>query len=74
MAEALGISVVQLSKIENDRSMPSPSLIAKYREVANVDLYVVDWCDDPDLMSLPESIRAAANQLKMAWAKEMGGP
>jgi len=70
MANRLGISIVQLSKIENDHSMPSPKLIEKYREVANVDLYVMDWCDDPDTAALPIAVREAAVNLRNAWAKE----
>ncbi|MEZ6087343.1 MAG: helix-turn-helix transcriptional regulator [Pirellulaceae bacterium] len=64
MAEQLKISIVQLSKIENDHAMPSPSLIDKYREVANVDLYVMDWCGDPDMTALPVAVREAAPRVK----------
>jgi transcriptional regulator with XRE-family HTH domain len=70
MAEQLEISIVQLSKIENDHAMPSPNLIDKYREVANVDLYVLDWCEDPDMTALPVAVREAAAELRNAWAKE----
>lgn len=70
MAKQLGISIVQLSKIENDHSMPSPNLIEKYREVANVDLYVMDWCEDPDMTALPIAVREAAAELRNAWSKE----
>ncbi len=72
MADSLGISTVQLSKIENDRAMPSPKVIERYQQIANVDLYVLDWCDNPDLSGLPESVREAASSLRDAWSKEMG--
>ncbi len=70
MAKELGISIVQLSKIENDHAMPSPNLIEKYREVANVDLYVMDWCEDPDMTALPKAVREAAAELRNAWSQE----
>ncbi|KLU01455.1 MULTISPECIES: helix-turn-helix domain-containing protein [Rhodopirellula] len=70
MAKELGISIVQLSKIENDHAMPSPNLIEKYREVANVDLYVMDWCEDPDMTTLPIAVREAAAELRNAWSQE----
>jgi transcriptional regulator with XRE-family HTH domain len=72
MADELEISTVQLSKIENDRAMPSPRVIERYQRIANVDLYVLDWCDNPDLTALPQSVREAAAGLRDAWAKEMG--
>ena len=71
MAEALGISIVQLSKIENDHSMPSGKLIERYRKIANVDLYVMDWCDSPDMTALPEAVRTAAAKLRNAWSKSL---
>lgn len=72
MADALEISTVQLSKIENDRAMPSPKVIERFQRIANVNLYVFDWCDNPDLTALPESVRAAAANLREVWSKEMG--
>jgi transcriptional regulator with XRE-family HTH domain len=66
-AEKLGISVVHLSNIENDHSMPSPELVNKYRVITGIDLYVLDWCDNGDLESLPKSVREAASRLREAW-------
>lgn len=71
MSEQLGISIVQLSKVENDHAMPSPKLIDKYREVTKVDLYVMDWCDAPDMTALPLAVRDAAAELRNAWLKEI---
>lgn len=71
LAEQLGISIVQLSKIENDHAMPSPKLIEKYREVTSIDLYVMDWCDDPDMTALPKAVREAAAQLRNAWLQDI---
>lgn len=36
MAARLGVSVVQLSKLENNRAMPSQRLIKRYAEISNV--------------------------------------
>ena len=70
LAQELGISVVHLSNIENDHSMPSPELVNKYRSITGVDLYVLDWCDNGDLESLPKSVREAAARLREAWSFE----
>ena len=68
LAQELGISVVHLSNIENDHSMPSPELVNKYRSITGIDLYVLDWCDNGDLESLPKNVREAAARLKDAWS------
>ena len=73
LAQELGISVVHLSNIENDHSMPSPELVNKYRSITGIDLYVLDWCDNGDLESLPKNVREAAARLKEAWSFEKKG-
>ena len=40
-AEALGVSVVHLCNVENNKSAPSAALLARYRELWDVDLYVL---------------------------------
>lgn len=69
-AEQLGISIVHLSNIENDHSMPSVELIKKYLQITGVDLYVMDWCDNGDLDLLPVAVRDAAAKLREAWSQE----
>ena len=67
VAEKLGVTVVHLSSIENDRARPSAKLLEKYYDEWGVDLYVMSWCDDSNLSQLPDSIRAAASKLHRAW-------
>ena len=44
MASALGVTNVHLSNIENSKSFPSQSLIDRFRDEYEVDLYVLAWC------------------------------
>lgn len=67
LAQELGISIVHLSNIENDHSMPSPELVARYRHLTGIDLHVLDWCDNGDLRSLPKNVREAALKLREAF-------
>lgn len=67
MAKQLNITKIQLSKIENDRSMPSARTIQRYREVSGIDPYVFDWCRNPDIESLPKEVRSAASELHQIW-------
>src|SRR5216684_4258361 len=62
-AEALGISYVHLSHIENNRAFPSPALLSRYRELWGVDLYVLAWCLHGDSSRLPEPLRKATERL-----------
>jgi transcriptional regulator with XRE-family HTH domain len=68
-AELLGISVVHLCNIENNKSGVSDDLIAKYRKLWEVDLYMLAWCLHGDLESLPTGIRGPAAKLAEAWKK-----
>lgn len=69
MAKKLEISVVHLSNIENDKAMPSPALMSKYNGLSGVDMYVLDWCSDPDISKLPKPLRDAAIQLRELWSQ-----
>jgi len=71
-AEALGISQVHLSNVENNMSIPSAALLARYRELWGVDLYVVAWCLFGDASQLPEPVRGPMIQLAKAWKQELG--
>jgi transcriptional regulator with XRE-family HTH domain len=71
-AEALGITQVHLSNIENNKAMPSARLLSRYREVWGVDLYVLAWCLDGDANRLPESVKQPMQELARAWKRELG--
>jgi transcriptional regulator with XRE-family HTH domain len=69
-AEKLDISVVHLCNIENNKSGVSEDLIAKYRKLWKVDLYMLAWCMYGDIDSLPAGVREPARKLANAWKKQ----
>lgn len=71
LAKLLGITTVQLSKIENGRSMPSAKTIQRYRDVSGIDPFVLDWCREPQLETLPEEVRDAAAALHRIWSDSL---
>jgi transcriptional regulator with XRE-family HTH domain len=71
-ADALGITQVHLSNIENNKALPSASLIARYRDLWGVDLYVLAWCLHGDPNQLPEAVRVPMQELATAWRRELG--
>src|SRR5947209_17633457 len=71
-ADAVGITQVHLSNIENNKSLPSATLLARYRDLWGVDLYILAWCMHGDLSRLPESVRTPMEQLAEAWKRELG--
>src|SRR5437879_4690236 len=71
-AEALGVTQVHLSNIENNRALPSSKLLDRYRELWAVDLYVLAWCLHGDLRRLPKAVREPMRQLADAWQRELG--
>jgi transcriptional regulator with XRE-family HTH domain len=71
-ARALGITQVHLSNIENNRALPSPKLLDRYRELWGVDLYVLAWCLHGDLKQLPKAMREPIRQLAAAWRHHLG--
>lgn len=73
MADKLSISIVHLSNIENNKSVPSRELLESYSQIWGVDLYVLAWCQFGDLDSLPDSIRRSAHELAQAWKDRMQG-
>src|SRR5438309_2701224 len=72
VAHKLGVTVVHVSNIENDKAAPSPELMDRYYKNWGVDLYVLAWCLYGDLNKLPPSIRDSANELAKAWKKRLG--
>ena len=72
-ARELGVSVVHLCNIEKSKSMPSPELLDRYRDLWGTDLYVLAWCLYGDEKKLPRTVRKPMRQLADAWKKELGG-
>ncbi len=68
----LNLSEVQNARnIEKNRAAPSQKLIDKYREEWGVDLYVLAWCQNGDLETLPEPMRQAAAALAEGWQQQV---
>src|SRR5262245_11204251 len=63
----LGISVVHLCNVENNKSQPSPELLDRYCELWGVDLYVMAWCAEGRIDQLPVGLRQPALDLSQAW-------
>ncbi len=68
-AGLLGVSFVHLCNIENDKSRPSPELLAKFKDVFGVDLYIYAWCQRGDLAKLPAGMRDVTRRLTDEWTK-----
>ncbi len=71
-AKALGITCVHLCNIENNKSVPSPALLERFRELWNVDLYVLAWCLHGDAEKLPKPLRKPMVELANAWQEQIG--
>lgn len=68
MADSLGITNVHLSHIENSKSFPSQDLIDRFRELFELDLYILAWCSDAaNEERIPVPLRKHAAQLAKAW-------
>jgi transcriptional regulator with XRE-family HTH domain len=70
-AVELGISNVHLCNVENNNSNPSPELLAKYRELWGIDLYVFAWCRKGDVAGLPRQLQTAAKSLSSGWQQQI---
>jgi transcriptional regulator with XRE-family HTH domain len=71
MADALDITVVHLSNIENNHSAPSHALIEKCRKKFGVDLYVLAWCTHGNVARLPLPLRSVAKKLREALERQI---
>ena len=70
-ADKLGISVVHLCNIENDKAQPSPALLERFRELWGVDLYVLAWCVHGDVKKLPKAVQEPIEELAKAWENQL---
>jgi transcriptional regulator with XRE-family HTH domain len=70
-ADLLEITNVHLCNIEKNNSHPSLDLIAKYRELWGVDLYILAWCENGNVQNLPKPVRSAAQSLAAGWRKHI---
>lgn len=70
-AKELDISVVHLCNVENNKAVPSPALLERFRELWNVDLYVLAWCLHGDTEKLPKGVRKPMAELAKAWQKQL---
>jgi transcriptional regulator with XRE-family HTH domain len=70
-AALLGITTVHLCNIENNKAIPSASLIDKYRQLWGVDIYVLAWCELGKSSDLPAAIRTAADKLARLWLRQL---
>jgi transcriptional regulator with XRE-family HTH domain len=70
-AKQLDITVVHLCNIENNKATPSPALLERFREIWNVDLYVLAWCLHGDLEKLPKAVRKPMAELGKAWQAQL---
>jgi transcriptional regulator with XRE-family HTH domain len=71
MAEQLGISVVHYCNIENNKSVPSPELVERYRELWDVDLHVLGWSLFGDTSRLPLPLQESAARIAEVWQNEL---
>lgn len=71
LADALGVTDVHICNIENGKSQPSQSLLDKYQDLWGIDLYVLAWCQQGNLESLPPNARQAAATLTAAWNRQI---
>lgn len=72
MADALGVTNVHLSHIENSKSFPSQDLMNRFREAFEVDLYILAWCsDEENVKQIPQALRKHATALSEAWRERL---
>ena len=70
-AKELGISPVHLCRVEKNQASPSQALIDKYRDLWNIDIYVLAWCKHGCIHKLPRHVRTAAESLRAEWQREL---
>jgi transcriptional regulator with XRE-family HTH domain len=70
-AKELDITVVHLCNVENNKAMPSSALLERYRNLWDVDLYVLAWCLHGDSEKLPKGVRKPMAELAKAWQAQI---
>ncbi len=70
-ARRLQVTAVHLCNVESNKSAPSSDLVNRYRELWDIDLYVLAWCLHGDATSLPIAIRKPMQELAKAWKQEL---
>ena len=70
-ARKLGVSVVHLCNVENDKASPSNDLLGRYRQCWGIDLYVLAWCLHGDMEKLPKTVREPMAALARAWQEQL---
>ena len=67
----LGISHVHLNNIENGKTSPTTSMIEKYYEAWNIDLYMLAVAKFSDDERIPHSLKDAVDEMIQAWDVEI---
>ena len=70
-ARQLKVTAVHLCNVESNKSAPSSELVGRYRELWDVDLYVLAWCLHGDTDKLPIAIRKPMRELAKAWKQDL---
>ncbi len=73
-ADLLGVSAVHLSNVERGRTAPSSSLVARFRAVYKIDVYVLTYCLEVGSDDAPLGLRTARLLLAEAMQQALGGP
>lgn len=71
-ADALGVSAVHLSNVERGRTVPSSSLLARFKDVYKIDVYVLAFCLDDEADDAPVGLRKARRTLADAMRQSLG--
>jgi transcriptional regulator with XRE-family HTH domain len=71
-AEALGVSAVHLSNIERGRTQPSAALIARFKDVYGLDVYILCHCMD-ESEDAPPAVVQARRSLAQAMREQLAG-
>ncbi len=71
-ADALGVSAVHLSNVERGRTVPSSSLVSRFKNVYKIDVYVLAFCLDDGADDAPVGLRKALRTLADALRQSLG--
>lgn len=71
-AAALDVSAVHLSNVERGRTVPSSSLISRFKKVYKIDVYVLSYCTGDEGDDVPEGVKQARRKLAEALRRQLG--